>query len=123
MINSRLYYDIKELPDGILKFYYFTDEVNKNVDDLKAYTKTIHHKEVLSALYKIGIKNLLYNINEVEYLRLLVGVEKYKDDINNLSLTVPSAVNTEIAKLWGPNELQRKFLDWFTKNGYPVADK
>lgn len=123
MIDSRLYFDIKELPDGILKFHYFTDEVNSNADSLKSYTKTIHNKEVLSAFYKIGIKNLLYNINEVEYFKLLIEVEKYKDDIDNLSLTVPTATNTKITKLWGPNELQRKFMDWFTNNGYPISDK
>lgn len=123
MISSRLYYDIKELSEGVLKFYYFTDEINENADDLKSYTKTINQKEVLSTLHKIGIKNLLYNINEVEYFRLLIEIEKYKDDINNLSLTVPSAANTEIAKLCGPNKLQRKFIDWFTNNGYPIADK
>lgn len=123
MINSRLYYDIKELPKGILKFYYFTDEINENADDLKSYTKTINQKEVLSALYKIGIKNLLYDINEMEYFRLLIEVKKHKDDINDLSLTVPSAANIEIAKLWGPNKLQRKFNDWFEKNRYSILNK
>lgn len=39
IINSRLYHDIKELPEGILRFYYFTDELNENKDDLKSYKK------------------------------------------------------------------------------------
>ena len=123
MINSRLYYDMKELPEGILKFHYYTDEINNDSFGLKSYAKEINQQEVLLTLNKIGVKNLLYNINEVEFSRLLNVVEKHKDYIEQLSRTDPSAANVAITKLWGPNELQRKFLDWFEKNGYTIPNK
>lgn len=123
MINSRLYYDMQELPEGILKFHYYTDEINTDSFDLVSYAKEINQEEVLLTLNKIGVKNLLYNINEVEFSRLLNLVEKYKDYIEQLSSTDPSAANSAITKLWGPNELQRKFLDWFKKNGYAIPNK
>ncbi len=105
MINSRLYYDMKELPEGILKFHYYTDEINNDSFGLKSYAKEINQQEVLLTLNKIGVKNLLYNINEVEFSRLLNVVEKHKDYIKQLSRTDPSAANVAITKLWGPNEL------------------
>lgn len=123
MINSRLYYDMQELPEGTLKFHYYTDEINTDSFNLVSYTKEINQEEVLLTLNKIGVKNLLYNINEVEFSRLLNLVEKYKDYIKQLSSTDPSAANSAITKLWGPNELQRKFLDWFKKNGYAIPNK
>ncbi len=123
MINSRLYYDLQELPDGILKFQYYTDEINDNTADLKSYTKKITQQEVSSTQYKNGNKNILYNINELEFLRLLLGVEKHKDYINNLSQTDPFAANVAITKLWGPNELQRKFIEWFENNGFSIPKK
>ncbi len=122
MINSRLYYDINELPAGILRFHYYTDEISGNFSDLKTYTKQINQQEVLPALYKIGIQNMLYNINEVEFSRLLKEIEKYTDYINDLEGTYPMEANIAIAKLWGPNELQRKFIQWFEKNGYPIPN-
>ena len=100
MINSRLYYDMQELPDGILRFQYYTDEINDNSADLKSYTKKLTQQEVLSVLYNHGNKNILYNINEIEFLKLLLGVEKHKDYIYNLSCTDPFAANVAITKLW-----------------------
>ena len=123
MINSRLYYDMKELPEEILKFHYYTDKINNDSFDLKSYAKEINQQEVLLTLNKIGVKNLLNNINEVEFSKLLNVVEKHKDYIEQLSRTDPSAANIAITKLWGPNELQRKFLDWFEKNGYTIPNK
>jgi hypothetical protein len=123
MINSRLYYDIQELPDGVLRFQYYTDEINANSADLKSYTKKLTQQEVLSAQYNHGNKNILYNINEMEFSRLLVGVEKHKDYIYNLSRTDPFAANIAINKLWGPNELQRKFIEWFENNGFSIPKK
>lgn len=120
IINSRLYYDIQELSPGILDFYYYTNEISKNFVDLQSHITKINQQEVLSALYKIGIKNMLYNINEVEFSRLLKELENYKDYIDELGLTYPMEANIAIAKLWGPNELQRKFIEWFEKNGYSV---
>jgi len=120
MINSRLYYDLKELIQGILNFYYFTVEMDENAVDLKSYTKTINQQEVLSTLDKIGIKNLLFNINEAEFFKFLLEVKNHKDFIYNLSLTDPTAANIEIAKLWGPNKLEEKFYEWFIKNGYTI---
>ena len=123
MINFRLYYDMKELPEGILKFHYYTDEIDENATDLKSYSKKLNQQEILFTLNKIGIKNMLYNINEVEFSRLLNDVEKQKDYIEKLSRTDPSAANIAITKLWGPNELQRKFIEWFEKNGYAIPNK
>lgn len=123
MINSRLYYDMQELPEGILKFHYYTDEINTDSFDLVSYVKEINQEEVLLILNKIGVKNLLYNINEVEFSRLLNLVEKYKDYIEQLSCTDPSAANSAITKLWGSSELQRNFLNWFKKNGYAIPNK
>ncbi len=123
MINSRLYYDMQELPDGVLKFQYYTDEINDKSADLKSYTKNITQQEVLSTQYKDGNNNILYNINELEFSRLLLGVEKHKDYIYNLSLTDPFAANVAITKLWGPNELQRKFIEWFENNGFSIPKK
>ncbi len=120
MINSRLYYDLKELIQGILNFYYYTVELDAAAADLKSYTKVTNQQEVLSTLDKIGIKNLLFNLNEAEFSRFLTEVKKHKDFIYDLSLIDPTAANVEIAKLWGPNELQRKFSEWFTKNGYSI---
>lgn len=122
IINSRLYYDIKELPAGILNFHYYTDEISENFTDLKSYTKQINQQEVLPALYKIGIQNMLYNINEVEFSRLLNEIEKYIDHVDELERTYPMEANIAIAKLWGPNELQRKFIEWFEKNGYAIPN-
>lgn len=120
IINSRLYYDIQELSPGILDFYYYTNEISKNFVDLQSHITKINQQEVLSAIYKIGIKNMLYNINEVEFSRLLKELENYKDYIDELGLTYPMEANIAIAKLWGPNELQRKFIEWFEKNGHSV---
>lgn len=120
IINSRLYYDIQELSPGILDFYYYTNEISKNFVDLQSHITKINQQKVLSALYKIGIKNMLYNINEVEFSRLLKELENYKDYIDELGLTYPMEANIAIAKLWGPNELQRKFIEWFEKNGHSV---
>ena len=123
MINSRLYYNMQELPDGMLKFQYYTDEISNNSADLKTYTKKITQQEILSAQYKNDNRNILYNINEMEFSRLLEGVERHKDYIYNLSLTDPFAANVAITKLWGPNELQRKFIEWFEENGYSIPKK
>ena len=79
MINSRLYYDLRELLQGILNFYYYTVELDENTVDLKSYTNTINQREVLSALNKIGMKNLLFNINEAEFSRFLMDVKERKD--------------------------------------------
>ena len=114
---------MKELPKGILKFHYYTHEMNEDANDLKFFTKKINQQDVLSALNMIGIKNLLLNINEAEFSKLLVEVEKYKDYIEELSRTDPSAANIAITKLWGPNELQRKFTEWFDNNGYTIPGK
>ena len=122
MINSRLYYDINELQPGLLNFHYYTDEISGNFVDLESYTKQINHHEVLSALYKIGIKKMLYNINEVEFSRLLKEVKEYKDYIEELACTEPLEANIAIAKMWGPNELQRKFIEWFENNGYSIPN-
>ncbi len=122
MTDSRLYYDIKELSSGILKFLYYTDEISENFSDLKSYTKQINQQEVLPALDKIGIKNILYNINVVEFSRLFKDVEKYKDYVFELGRTDAIEANIAIAKLWGPSELQRKFIEWFEDNEYPIPD-
>ena len=122
IINSRLYYDIQELPTGILDFHYYTDEISENFTDLKSYTKKIDQQEILPVLYKIGINNMLYNINEVEFSRLMKEIEEYKDYIDELECTYPMEANIAIAKLWGPNELQRKFVEWFEKNGYSIPN-
>ena len=123
MVNSRLYYDLRELIQGILNFYYYTGEMSENAVDLKSFTTKIDQQDVLSTLNKIGNKNLLFNINEAEFLRFLVEIEEYKKYIYNLSKTDPTAANFEIAKLWGPNMLHRKFSDWFTENGYSIPKK
>ncbi len=120
MIDSRLYYDLKELIQGMLNFYYFTAEMDENTVDLKSFTKTVHQQEVLSAVDNIGIKNLLFNINEAEFVRFLKELKEYKNYVEELSRTDLSAANIAFAKLWGPNELQRKFTEWFTKNGYAI---
>jgi len=122
MINSRLYYDIKELPIGILNFHYYTNEISNNFVDLKSYIKKIPQQEVLLALNKIGVNNMLYNINEMEFSRLLKEVEKYKEYIDDLERTYPMEANIALAKLWGPNELQRKFIEWFEENGYSIPN-
>lgn len=122
IINSRLYYDIQELPAGILNFDYYTDEISNNFVDLKSYTKKINQQEVLSAIYTIGVKKILYNINELEFSRLFKEVEKYKDYIDELARTEPIEANIASAKLWGPNELQRKFIEWFKINGYSIPN-
>lgn len=122
IINSRLYYDIKELPTGILDFHYYTGEISENFTDLKSYTKKIDQQEILPVLYKIGINNMLYNINEVEFSRLVKEIEEYKDYIDELECTYPMEANIAIAQLWGPNELQRKFVEWFEKNGYSIPN-
>jgi len=123
VINSRLYYDLKELPAGVLKFCYYTHEMNEDAVDLKSFIKKIDRKEVLLTLNKIGIDNLLYNINEAEFLKLLMEVKEYKNHIEKLSLTDPSEANIAITKLWGPNELQRKFTAWFKNNGFTIPSK
>ncbi len=122
MTNSRLYYDIKELSTGILKFLYYTDEISENFVDLKSYTKQINQQEVYFALYEVGIQNMLYNINTVEFSRLLKEIEKYKEHVDELERTNAIEANIAIAKLWGPSELQRKFIEWFEKNGYSVPN-
>ena len=123
MINSRLYYDLKEILQGILNFYYYTAEIDEKAVNLKSYTLKINQKDVLSALDKIGTKNLLFNINEAEFARFLIEVKNHKDYIEELSRTDLSAANIAFAKLWGPNELQRKFSEWFTNNGYSIPKK
>ena len=65
---------------------------------------------------------MLYNINEVEFSRLLNEIEKYIDHVDELERTYPMEANIAIAKLWGPNELQRKFIEWFEKNGYAIPN-
>jgi len=120
MIDSRLYYDLKEILHGILNFYYYTTEVDENTADLKSFTKTINQNEVLASIDNIGIRNLLFNINEAEFMRFLKEVKEYKEYIEELSQTDLSAANIAFAKLWGPNELQRKFTEWFTKNGHSI---
>jgi len=123
MIDSRLYYDVKEMPKGIIQFLYYTYEINDDAVDLKSFTKKINQQDVLSALNKIGMNNLLFNINEAEFSKLLIEVEEYKDHVEELSRTDPSAANMAITKLWGPNELQRKFTEWFKNNGYSIPSK
>lgn len=122
MINSRLYYDIKEFAPGILKFHYYTDEISADFSDLKSYTKQINQQEILPALNNISIKEMLYSINEVEFSRLFEEVEKYKDYVNELACIEPIEANIASAKLWGPNELQRKFIEWFKINGYSIPN-
>jgi hypothetical protein len=65
---------------------------------------------------------MLYNINEVEFSRLLKEIEKYKDNVDELERTDAVEANIAVAKLWGPSELQRKFIDWFEKNGYSIPN-
>ena len=120
MIDSRLYYDLKEILQGILNFYYYTAEIDENAVDLKSFTKTINQQEVLTTIDNIGIKSLLFNINEAEFVRFLKEIKEYKNYVEELSQTDLSAANIAFAKLWGPNELQRKFTEWFTKNGYAI---
>ncbi len=107
---------------GILNFHYYTDEISEDFADLKSYTKQINQQEILPALYKIGIRNMLYNINEVEFSRLFEEVKKYKDYVDKLARIEPIEANIASAKLWGPNELQRKFIEWFKINGYSIPN-
>ena len=123
MINSRLYNDLKKLIQGTLTFSYYTAEIDVDTSQLKSYTININQEEVLSALNKIGIKNLLFNINEAEFSRFCIEYKKLMDYIEELSQTDIYAANVEIAKLWGPNELQRKFTEWFINNGYSIPHK
>jgi len=120
MLDSRLYYGLKETPPRAFIFSYNTAEIDVDTSDLKSYTTTINQQDVLLTVDNIGIKSLLFNINEAEYLRFLKEVKEYKDYIEELSRTDIFTANTEIAKLWGPNELQRKFTEWFTNNGYDI---
>jgi len=122
MSNSRLYYDIKELSTGILKFLYYTDEISDNFSDLKSYTKQLNQQKILPVLYNVGIKNMLYNMNLVEFSRLFQDVKKYKDYVLELGHTDAIEANKAIAQLWGPNELKRKFIKWFEENGYPIPN-
>ena len=123
MLDSRLYYGLKETQPRALNFSYYTAEIDIDTSDLKSYTKTINQQDVLLTIDNIGIKNLLFNINEAEYARFLKEVKEYKDYIEELSRTDIFTANTEIAKLWGPNELKRKFTEWFTNNGYDIPKK
>ena len=120
MIDSRLYYDIKEILEGRLNFSYYTTEIDESASGLKSYSLSINQQEVLSTVDKIGIKNLLFNLNEAEFLRFIVEFKEYKDHLEELSQTDITAANIGFAKLWGPNELQRKFSEWFTNNGYLI---
>ena len=97
MIDSRLYYDLKELIQGILNFYYYTAEIDENSVDLKSFTKTVNQQEILSTVDKIGIKNLLFNINEAEFVRFLKEVQDYKNYIEELSRTDLDAANIAFA--------------------------
>ena len=120
MIDSRLYYNVKKIMHGALNFSYYTAEIDISTSELRSYTKTIHQQDVLSTLDIIGIKNFLFNINEAEFARYLKEVKEYKNYIEELSQTDLSAANMKFAKLWGPNELQRKFTEWFTNNEYDI---
>ena len=120
MLDSRLYYGLKETQPRALKFSYYTAEIDVDTSILKSHTITINQQDVLLTLDNIGINNLLFNINEAEYARFLKEVKEYKDYIEELSRTDIFTANTEFAKLWGPNELQRKFTEWFTNNGYNI---
>ena len=120
MIDSRLYYDLKELVQNTLNFSYYTAEIDESASGLKSYSLSINQQEVLSTVDKIGIKNLIFNLNEAEFLRFIVEFKEHKDHIEELSQTDIATANIGYAKLWGPNELQRKFSEWFTKNGYDI---
>ncbi len=123
MINSRLYNDLEKLMEGTLTFSYYTAEIDIDTSKLKSYTININQDEVLSTLNEIGIKNLLFNINEAEFSRFTAEFKELKEYIDELSQTDIYAANVEIAKLWGPNELQRKFTEWFDKNGHSLPHK
>ena len=99
MSNSRLYYDIKELSTGILKFLYYTDEISDNFSDLKSYTKQLNQQKILPVLYNVGIKNMLYNMNLVEFSRLFQDVKKYKDYVLELGHTDAIEANKAIVHL------------------------
>ena len=53
-------------------------------------------------------------------MEFLLELNKLKDHIENLARTDPQTANFEVAKLWGPNELQRKFQEWFEANGFEM---
>ena len=120
MFDSRLYYDLIETIEGILKFSYYTSEIDYKTSKLTSYTKIINQDELLLPLRNVGHKELLYDINETEFSRFLVEFEEHKNNIEILSRTDVSSANIEFAKMWGSNELQRKFAEWFSKNGYDI---
>lgn len=110
---------MKELPEGILKFHYYTDEINNKSFDLMTQAKEIIQHEVLLTFNKIGVKNLLYNINEVEFSRLLNEVEKHKDYIDKLSSTNPYAANIAVTKLWVQMNCKENFQTGLKKMDTP----
>ena len=123
MSDSRLYYDIKPLNNGKVQFYYYTIEINKNVYELKSYTKCVNQKDMLLVSNIIDFNNLLNIINTAEYSRLLIELKKTKDVMDILSQNNSSTKYGVIIKLWGLRELQKKFTDWFSNNKYPIPNK
>ncbi len=123
MSDSRLYYDIKPLHNGKVQFYYYTIEINKNVYNLKSYTKCLSQKDMLLVSNINDFNNLLNIMNTAEFSRFLIEFKNTKDEIDILSQNNSSTKNRVIAKLWGLRKLRKKFTDWFSNNKYPIPNK
>lgn len=123
MVKSRLYYDIKQILDGILYFYYYSVDFEIDPTKLLTYAKCIDSEDIISMLHTIHPTEILENINKAEFSTLLTEIEEEMDWLNQLAFSDHEAAKNAKIRLVGSAKLKNKFIDWFEKNGFTILNQ
>ena len=122
MFSERLYTDIEDKLDFIELQYHAIITYEDSLD-LELTTQKSKNSQVFNALRKIGKKDLLYQMNEIEYINLISKIALVEKKINDLTKTSPIEANNHFGQLFCSKNLCDKFINWFKNNGYKTPSK
>lgn len=122
MFTERLYTEIEDKLDFINLQYYAIKAFNDSLD-IELNTQKSNNSQVINSIKNNGKKDLLYQMNEIEYLNLISKIARVENEIKELTKTSPLDANNQFGLLLCAKTLCGKFINWFTDNGYKIPVK
>ena len=122
MFSEILYTEIED-ELGSIKLHYYAISTYKDSLDLELITQKSNNKQVINELRNIGKKDLLYQMNEIEYLNLVSEIAVVEENIKELTKTSPIEANNQFGLLLRPKILRDDFINWFKNNDYKIPLK
>ena len=122
MFSERLYTEIED-ELGFIKLQYYSINTFTDSLDLELNSQKSNNIHIINELRKIGKKDLLYQMNEIEYLSIISKIAKVEENIRELTKTSPIEANNQLGLLLLPKILCDNFIKWFKNNGYKIPLK